>query len=597
MKNIRIYLISLWALIFIACSNEESVDYSQVIQSLQMQLQKDELLKSTVIEGDDYILEFEKQTVEIPVDAVQDLIMDVENWQSVLTFINGTTVKIPTQGASIDKLITNIIVNPSGHNPLSAKAVMNLPALGRIKLIVHSKPGKHTPDIEYLFNSIEKGQNVTILGLYPNYNNQVELIYFDRTGSKERGRTLLNIKTGIVESRGFNSFHLVKAILEQMEPGMNLINSPGEGESDTSVPYMVDADGELRWLLDMQKWDQPHPFGMQCGLQRLQNGNYIAGDFNNHLLLELDVLGNIVNKWNLKALGYSFHHEVTQKSDGKLLVTVSNNNAWLPDHSNLRVLDHIIEFNLQLGSLTKSWDIAMMLDTERLVRVDQDVPGSEYYGQNRSNWLHNNGVDDCPDGGIVATGRWQGIFKYLYDGSLKWIIAPHNNWRGQYLKYLLTPLDKNGNPITDPDVLNGNKSHEDFEWCWGVHCPVALPNGHILAFDNGYCRNWFSDKETYSRVVEYEIDEKNMTVRQVWQYGKERGEDCMANAMSAVAYLPITGNRLFVPSIGNLLSNGKYGGRVIEVNPNTNEVVFELEIENNSYFHRGSRLSLYPDGL
>ncbi|MDI8107056.1 SDR family NAD(P)-dependent oxidoreductase, partial [Salmonella enterica subsp. enterica serovar Anatum] len=29
----------------------------------------------------------------------------------------------------------------------------------------------------------------------------------------------------------------------------------------------------------------------------------------------------------------------------------------------------------------------------------------------------------------------------------------------------------------------------------------------------------------YSRGVEYQIDEKNMTVSQMWEYGKERGFD------------------------------------------------------------------------
>jgi len=32
---------------------------------------------------------------------------------------------------------------------------------------------------------------------------------------------------------------------DRMEPGMNLVNSPGQDETDTSIPYMVDADGEI----------------------------------------------------------------------------------------------------------------------------------------------------------------------------------------------------------------------------------------------------------------------------------------------------------------------------------------------------------------
>ena len=36
---------------------------------------------------------------------------------------------------------------------------------------------------------------------------------------------------------------------------MNLVNSPGQDETDTSIPYMIDADGEIRWILDWEKSD------------------------------------------------------------------------------------------------------------------------------------------------------------------------------------------------------------------------------------------------------------------------------------------------------------------------------------------------------
>ena len=125
-----------------------------------------------------------------------------------------------------------------------------------------------------------------------------------------------------------------------------------------------------------------------------------------------------------------------------------------------------------------------------------------------------------------------------------------------------------------------------------------MPNGHILVFDNGYGRNHkktpFTDPGQYSRIVEYEVDETNKTVKQVWEYGKDRPE-CYAMAMSSVQYLPQTGHVLFCPGVGNKLSNGSYGGRVVEIDPQTNEVVCELEV--GTSFHRASRISLYPEGL
>ena len=93
--------------------------------------------------------------------------------KTTLTFANGSTYVIPTLGTSIDNLILSSTVNPSGCNPLSASVVVKLPVLGRIKLIVHSKPGKHTPDVEYTFKDVGLKQNIPVLGLYPNYNNQI----------------------------------------------------------------------------------------------------------------------------------------------------------------------------------------------------------------------------------------------------------------------------------------------------------------------------------------------------------------------------------------------------------------------------------------
>ena len=67
-----------------------------------------------------------------------------------------------------------------------------------------------------------------------------------------------------------------------MELGMNLVNSPGQDETDTSIPYMIDADGEIRWILDWEKSDEHRYIGIGCGLIRMQNGHYMTGDGNHH---------------------------------------------------------------------------------------------------------------------------------------------------------------------------------------------------------------------------------------------------------------------------------------------------------------------------
>lgn len=90
------------------------------------------------------------------------------------------------------------------------------------------------------------------------------------------------------------------------------------------------------------------------------------------------------------------------------------------------------------------------------------------------------------------------------------------------------------------------------------------------------------------------MDEVNRTVRQVWQYGKERGAAYFTPARSGVQYLEQTGNRLICPGMSNVLSNGNRGARVTEVDPETQEVVFELELED-AIYQRVYRMSLYPE--
>ena len=154
-----------------------------------------------------------------------------------------------------------------------------MPTLGRIKLIVHAKQGAKHPDIEYLFQGVEKSKVVNVLGLYPNYDNKVTLIYTDKEG-KERGSSKISIKTETLKVKYLLEPKVVVRQLDKMEEGMNLINTAGHNQADTSVPLMVDADGEIRWLLDWTNHPDLNHIAMHCGLHRMKNGNYVTGDLN-----------------------------------------------------------------------------------------------------------------------------------------------------------------------------------------------------------------------------------------------------------------------------------------------------------------------------
>lgn len=565
-------------------------------QSLETVIDQGELLNSVSEDKGDFIFHFETQDLEVPGTEIEGIAPDAEQWQTIVTFIDHSQLKVPTKGTSLDFIVKRVTLNPSGYNPLAAMVEVNLPTYGRIKVTVHGKNG-NTGTITHLCHTQTPNQTVPIFGLYADYDNKVDLTYTDKDG-KERGTTQITIKTKALPVTDFPQRQVIKAVREKLEPGVNLMNYPGASVLDLSTPYIADDEGEVRWILLLKNSPDLNDVSISSGLERIKNGNFIAGDQNRHRIVEFDMFGNLIRQWDLKSLGYTFHHDVTEADNGDFLITVSKINAKLAN-GQPRVQDHIIELDPVNGNLVKEWDLANMVDTARYLKPDGITPPQ--FSQNPNNWAHNNAI--IPFGNnLLATMRYQGIIGFSPAGELRWIISPHKYWGKKYQPYLLNPVDENGHAITNQAVLDGDAAADGFDWAWGPHTPVALSDDRILVFDNGYNRHWISNMLTknsnYSRVVEYKIDAAHHTVQQIWSYGKERGTSCFAEALSGVQYLPQTGHILFCPGMGVPTAKG-LGGRIVEIDPVTKEVVFEMEItaSSNTAFHRVTRMPLYPDNI
>ena len=116
-----------------------------------------------------------------------------------------------------------------------------------------------------------------------------------------------------------------------------------------------------------------------------------------------------------------------------------------------------------------------------------------------------------------------------------------------------------------------------------------------MVFDNGDNRN-YSNSGPYSRAVEYEIDQAAKTIKQVWSYGKERGEETYARIVSKVTYVAKNNSVLFTP--GSSVSQGVPQGKVVEVDYPTKAVIFEATIRPpntvfNISFHNVQRVSVF----
>lgn len=564
--------------------------------ALQSIIDSGVLMNNISEDGNDYVFNFETTTLRVSKPEITEIAPDPEHWKTILTFSDRSQLTVPTKGTSLDFIVEQVQLNPSGYNPLAAIAQIQLPTYGRVRVTVHGKSGD-AGAISHLCQMQTIRQSVPILGLYAGYDNIVDLTFTDKDGH-ERGTTQIHIRTEALQLLDFPAVQVIKSQPGKMEPGVNLVSYPGMSEIDLSVPYIVDSEGEIRWILLWKSSPDLHQLSASIGLKRTKKGTFITGDQMAQRIVEIDMFGNLLHQWDLQKPGYTFHHEVTEAKNGNYLITVSKASAKLLN-GQPRVNDFIIELEPNSGSIVKEWDLATMIDTSRYVKPDGITPPQ--FSQNPTNWAHNNSIKEIGDD-LLATMRYQGIMSFTHQGNLRWLISPHKYWSTKYQPYLLNPVDENGNLITDPQVLDGDIRTDGFDWPWGPHTPIALSNDRILVFDNGYNRHWISNARTnesnYSRVVEYKIDEAKHTVQQVSAYGDERGPQCFSQALSGVQYLPETGHIMFCPGMGVPTSKG-FGGRVVEIDPLTKEVVFEMEItaSSNTAFHRVTRMLLYPDNI
>ena len=145
------------------------------------------------------------------------------------------------------------------------------------------------------------------------------------------------------------------------------------------------------------------------------------------------------------------------------------------------------------------------------------------------NWAHVNSVDyDPTDDSIIISSRHQGIVKIGRDKKIKWILASPEGWKKGWAEKVLTPVDAKGNKIK----CEGSKCEGDFDWSWTQHTAWRIDSKsdknviYLSVFDNGDGRGMEQPAlptMKYSRAVVYKIDQKKMTVEQIWEVGKDLG--------------------------------------------------------------------------
>ena len=473
--------------------------------------------------------------------------------KDILVYQSELENKFTSYGYTIDE--PNIILNPYEISPLTALVMFETSDYVSPTVTVVGKSEKTT----YIHTFKEsKTHYLEILGLYPDYNNEVIISYGDVTKK-------IYIQTGKLP----NDFVTPSSIYKDEDKLNNELYFYTPSSRGYTCAY--DINGDVRWYLTENFiWE----------INRLRNGNLLLSTdklINNPYymtgLYEMDMLGKIYFEYNIDG---GYHHDYFEMPSGNILV-LSNNFA------NGTVEDYIVELDLKDGSIVKKFDLTDILP--------MDEGESENF--TTYDWFHNNSVwYDEKTNSITLSGRHiDAVINISYDtGKLNWIIGDSTNYSSEWQKYFFKPMGDN------------------FEWQWSQHSAKITPEGYVFIFDNGNNKSKIKEdyvdaSNSYSRGVIYKIDTINMTIEQIWEYGKERGSDFYSPYISNVLYLEE--NHFVVHSGGIVKVNGipynypaGLSNEDVSLKSDTvellnNEVIYELVLPTNNY--RVRKMEMYSN--
>lgn len=443
-----------------------------------------------------------------------------------------------------------IKVNPYGTTPLSVLIKFKTYEPEKVKIEIVDRNGTN---LEFNFNEYVTEHEYDIFGLYIKGETEINIILESKKNEIKRKK--LKIKSNFVENLNGDVVVLENNILET---NLYMIRDGGV--------TIFDNYGNIRGIFLMR--------GDHINLE-LKNGNYLNGFEENNIIFEENKIGKILKVYNLGE--YSYHHHALEMENGNFLLAVTKKGTTKLDQENNiveTVEDYIIEIDKETGKIIKEFDLGSILDVNRL-----------YQGEGKGgDWLHvNSFIYSKEDNSLIISANHQGIIKIDYKtGKLKWIMAYHKDWRragrdgkGEKLdKYLLYATDEKGNRYSN-DVQSGDMIIEEFRFPVGQHDLSFIEKNQILMFDNKrltapvYKNN---QKDIFSRSVIYEIDEKNMNVKEIWSFGKEMKEKMYSPWVSSVEYFC---NSILIGA-GVIESSNEINGRILQINKKTKKIELDM---------------------
>lgn len=279
---------------------------------------------------------------------------------------------------------------------------------------------------------------------------------------------------------------------------INTNNYQGWVSDRRGAVIMLDREGRVRFYHRTQ--DAP-----TMGLQVFSNGDLcindshdvwgIRPDGSDYLMFELDALEERV----LTAAHHQHHVNDYDAETGLILFNLfgPGYECDMTTPTDKAVGDGVAEFDRDGNTL---WYWTVFQHSDELPQEEMDpfhchVP---FWGVGTIDYTHGNKVHPTPDEDTFLLSM-----RHLHR------IIKIDRTTGEIIWQLGDGLDF---------TWLGNEPVRD-RWFYFQHDPLWLSDNRLLLFDNSNCRYGFNCfTNPWSRALELEIDEDNMTVRQVWEH-------------------------------------------------------------------------------
>ena len=419
---------------------------------------------------------------------------------------------------------------PATNAPLAGLLQLTTDVDSRIHILVSDG----TEAWERDFFDFSTTHQMPLLGFKPDRTNQIQVTVYDREGNASTAPQILTFVTAPLPSN-FPRSTVLKSEPSKMEPGYLLFIVEDNFSTADSYIVIMDNSGQIVWYM-------PTPNPKQADdIRQLDNGDLFCeesppvNDFR-----EINLLGETVRTWSPPVAYPIDPHEDILTDYGTILYlsgaseVVSNFPSSAVSNAPLKTVtvadNPVVEISATDESLLQTWSPLALLDPTRITYLTYVYKSSYGVDNEHANAI----VQDTNDDSLIVSLRNQNaVIKFSRStGQLKWILAPHANWGTNWQQYLLTP-------VSSP-----------FHWSYGQHGPDLTPQGTMLVYnDNNEQASLFdppvADEDNYSSAIEYDIDETNMEVSEVWNSAWQPNQDRLFTPyVGKVQWLPQTRNVL-----------------------------------------------------